>query len=113
MSGETGSLRYMAPEVYKCQPYNLSADIYSLSILMYEVLSLRKPYGNTVSAFYNNVIVKGNRPSLRGLAWPQPLNGFITSMWDGDLVKRPKSDVVVMTLEMMLRGPDVGLYPRS
>lgn len=29
MSGETGSLRYMAPEVAGCQPYNQKADVYS------------------------------------------------------------------------------------
>jgi serine/threonine protein kinase len=29
MSGETGSLRYMAPEVADCQPYNQKADVYS------------------------------------------------------------------------------------
>lgn len=30
MSGETGSLRYMAPEVADCQPYNQKADVVSL-----------------------------------------------------------------------------------
>jgi serine/threonine protein kinase len=29
MSGETGSLRYMAPEVANCQPYNQKADVVS------------------------------------------------------------------------------------
>ena len=29
MSGETGSLRYMAPEVAACRPYNHKADVYS------------------------------------------------------------------------------------
>ena len=29
MSGETGSLRYMAPEVADSKPYNQKADVYS------------------------------------------------------------------------------------
>ena len=29
MSGETGSLRYMAPEVADSRPYNHKADVYS------------------------------------------------------------------------------------
>lgn len=29
MSGETGSLRYMSPEVADCRPYNHKADVYS------------------------------------------------------------------------------------
>ncbi|KAL3809902.1 hypothetical protein ACHAXA_008554 [Cyclostephanos tholiformis] len=34
MSGETGSLRYMAPEVADCQPYNQKADVYSFGKLL-------------------------------------------------------------------------------
>jgi len=34
MSGETGSLRYMAPEVADCQPYNQKADVYSYGKLI-------------------------------------------------------------------------------
>jgi serine/threonine protein kinase len=33
MSGETGSLRYMAPEVADCHPYNQKADVYSFGKL--------------------------------------------------------------------------------
>ena len=29
MSSEVGSKRYMAPEVFKCQPYNQKVDIYA------------------------------------------------------------------------------------
>jgi serine/threonine protein kinase len=35
MSGETGSLRYMAPEVADCQPYNQKADVYSYGKLFW------------------------------------------------------------------------------
>lgn len=44
MSG-AGSPRYMAPEVMGEQPkYNLKADVYTYSILMWEVLALKRPY---------------------------------------------------------------------
>eukprot|EP00560_Eucampia_antarctica_P004650 CAMPEP_0197836412 /NCGR_PEP_ID=MMETSP1437-20131217/28896_1 /TAXON_ID=49252 ORGANISM="Eucampia antarctica, Strain CCMP1452" /NCGR_SAMPLE_ID=MMETSP1437 /ASSEMBLY_ACC=CAM_ASM_001096 /LENGTH=591 /DNA_ID=CAMNT_0043442569 /DNA_START=42 /DNA_END=1814 /DNA_ORIENTATION=- len=35
MSGETGSLRYMAPEVADGQPYNHKADVYSFGIILW------------------------------------------------------------------------------
>ena len=38
MSGRTGTLMYMAPEVYLKQPYNDKADVYSFSIIAYELL---------------------------------------------------------------------------
>ena len=44
MSG-AGSPRYMAPEVLESKPvYNLKADVYTFSIVMWEVLALKKPY---------------------------------------------------------------------
>ena len=38
MSGRTGTLMYMAPEVYLKQPYNDKADVFSFGIVVYEVL---------------------------------------------------------------------------
>ena len=36
MSGETGSLRYMAPEVANCQPYNQKADVVSIYLYIFQ-----------------------------------------------------------------------------
>ena len=45
MSGGTGSRRFMAPEVALGEPYNLSADIYSFAILLWELVALDKAFG--------------------------------------------------------------------
>ena len=42
MTGYTGSLRYMAPEVATDQPYDESVDVYSLSHVLWEVASLER-----------------------------------------------------------------------
>lgn len=34
LTGETGSFRYMAPEVAMCQPYNQRADVYGFGVLL-------------------------------------------------------------------------------
>lgn len=34
-----GTYRYMAPEVYRCQPYGASADLYSLGLVLYWLLN--------------------------------------------------------------------------
>ena len=41
MSGKTGAIRYMAPEVFACRSYGLSADVYSYGILAHEILEGR------------------------------------------------------------------------
>jgi len=113
LTGETGTPRYMAPEVSKCEPYGPAADVYSLSILAHEVLSLRKPYpGVSLSRFRSIVHDGGRRPPLDN-SWPDDLRVLLGRMWDGDRRRRPRGEVVVNTLERMLRGKDEGLFPTS
>ena len=41
----TGTLSYMAPEVYRGQPYNNTADLYSLGIVLYNLMNgMRLPF---------------------------------------------------------------------
>ena len=44
LTGNTGSRRYMAPEVAGVRPYNLSVDAYSFGILLWEMSALEKPF---------------------------------------------------------------------
>ena len=44
MSGGTGSYLYMAPEVFRYEPYNVKADIYSLAMVIYEMLAGHRPF---------------------------------------------------------------------
>lgn len=53
-----GTSNYMAPEVYKSQPYNACADIYSLGIMLYRLtngnrLPFLPPYPQQIS-YYDN-----------------------------------------------------------
>jgi len=57
MSGETGSLRYMAPEVADALPYNWGADVYSFGIILWELNASKKPYeGLNRELFYERVV---------------------------------------------------------
>ena len=44
MTGTTGTIRYMAPEVYFGKYYDLSADVYSLGVIIYYVFSGSRPF---------------------------------------------------------------------
>ena len=41
LTGTTGSLRYQAPEVALGLPYNESCDVYSFSIVLWEILVMK------------------------------------------------------------------------
>lgn len=44
LSGETGTIRYMAPEVFNNQIYNLKVDVYSLGLIIYYIYANEKPF---------------------------------------------------------------------
>lgn len=44
LTGMTGSLRYMAPEVALCKPYNHKAEVFSFTSLLFEVIAHQKPF---------------------------------------------------------------------
>ncbi len=38
LTGETGSYRYMAPEVFRHEPYNLKVDVYSFAMIIFQLV---------------------------------------------------------------------------
>ena len=73
LSRMTGTLRYMAPEVALGRPYNTKCDVYSYSLVLWQMLTLqRRPYChyNDYSHFdssrvlHQNVHVESERPPL-------------------------------------------------
>merc|ERR1719232_2303056 len=55
MSGKTGSLRYMAPEVAKEKPYNETVDVYSLAILAWQIFEMDIPFRGYSIAMHNDL----------------------------------------------------------
>jgi serine/threonine protein kinase len=108
MSGETGSLRYMAPEVADCQPYNQKADVYSFGVMLWELVAFKKPYdGMNREEFYTRVVHGGERPPINK-KWPEDLTELIKSCWDADMINRPNFADIVEILDSMLSGEKDG-----
>ena len=65
-----GSPRYMSPEQVKGENLDFKTDIYSLGILLYEMLEGKSPYKNDTKSEYiiYDKIVKEPLPKLTGLA---------------------------------------------
>ncbi|CAM9384725.1 unnamed protein product [Ascophyllum nodosum] len=94
MTGETGSTRYMCPEVAMQLPYNEKADVYSFGLILWEMLSLRRPFeGLNRKEFVQSVIRGGRRPPLNQ-EWSVPLRELIARCWDEDMDARPDFEEV-------------------
>ncbi|CAM9566352.1 unnamed protein product, partial [Hapterophycus canaliculatus] len=89
MTGETGSMRYMAPEVVESLPYNEKVDVYAFGLLLWEMLEDRRVFdGMGVTDFYERVVNAGARPNLDP-TWPQDLRKLISQCWHADVDRRP------------------------
>ncbi|CAM9242400.1 unnamed protein product [Chrysoparadoxa australica] len=89
MTGETGSMRYMAPEVVESLPYNEKVDVYAFGLLLWEMLHNRRAFeGMSVSDFYARVVNGGARPQM-DQSWPPDLKKLIAQCWHPDVDRRP------------------------
>ncbi|CAN0190606.1 unnamed protein product [Pylaiella littoralis] len=103
MTGETGSTRYMCPEVAMQLPYNEKADVYSFGLILWEMLSLRRPFeGLNRKEFVQSVIKGGRRPPLQQ-EWSGALRELMRRCWDEDMDTRPEFEDVEDALLQITR----------
>ncbi|KAM7280219.1 hypothetical protein ACFE04_007353 [Oxalis oulophora] len=99
MTGETGTLGYMAPEVLDGKPYNRRCDVYSFGICLWEIYCCDMPYPDLSFADVSAAVVRQNlRPEIPRCC-PSSLTSIMRKCWDGNPEKRPEMDEVVRMLE--------------
>jgi serine/threonine protein kinase len=90
--------RLQAPEVAQEKPYNYTADVYSFSILLWQLLSLKTPFDRFgVSIFNDLVIEKGFRPDVEK-KWPASIQDLIKMCWSKDMKRRLQFEDIVEIL---------------
>ncbi|KAG8467346.1 hypothetical protein KFE25_000662 [Diacronema lutheri] len=98
----TGTPRYMAPENWAGSSYTYKVDVFSFSILAFEVLSGQRAYGELMmngQALADAVAESGLRPSLPP-AWPQPLRDLLSLCWAQEAEARPDFPAIVVKLRV-------------
>ena len=89
LTGRAGSLPYMAPEVIKMETYDTKCDVYSFSILLWEILNLQQSFkGMSPSQFVEEVVVKKTRLPVPTTI-PPLTRLMIPEAWDDDPRQRP------------------------
>lgn len=104
MTGNTGSLRYMAPEVALRQPYSEKVDVYSFGIMVWQMARDRVPFkGMDKEEFMRKVVVGGERPKL-DRSWPPGFSALLTSCWEPVPALRLSFAQVVAELGKLMDG---------
>ncbi|KAK7248667.1 protein kinase [Aureococcus anophagefferens] len=107
LTGGAGTRRYMAPEVWRSEPYGTAADVYGFALVAYEICSL---YGKPYAAYdpktmYRKVIEHGKRPKLP-LDWHSWLLDLLTQAWAPDQKDRCGADHAAKVLGAVLGACD-------
>lgn len=101
MSGKVGTLRYMAVEVAMHRPYNVAADVYSWSMVCYELMTLQKPFGGWTRDMHSNLVCgKGVRPEFT-TDINQQLKSLLEQCWAQKPRERPNMRQVLDRLRTM------------
>lgn len=114
LSGQAGTMCYMAPEVFRCEPYGTSTDTFSFAVLLWEILSLKTPFVHYTKQDYKyRVIKKGVRPTI-GKAWPKEIQDLLESAWAADADERPTMKQVCEILRDTIDSVEDSFHqPRS
>ncbi|KAK9992680.1 hypothetical protein SO802_027665 [Lithocarpus litseifolius] len=111
MTGETGTLGYMAPEVLDGKPYNRRCDVYSFGICLWEIYCCDMPYPDLSFADVSSAVVRQNlRPEIPRCC-PSGLASIMRKCWDANADKRPEMDEVVRMLEAVDTSKGGGMIP--
>lgn len=113
MTGETGTLGYMAPEVLDGKPYNRKCDVYSFGICFWEIYCCDMPYPDLSFAEVSSAVVKQNlRPEIPRCC-PSSVANIMRRCWDANPEKRPEMDEVVKLLEAINTSRGGGMLPND
>lgn len=95
MTGETGSYRFMAPEVFRHEDYTETVDIYSFAMIFYYLLAGRPPWDQLSGL---KAVIKAateaDRPVVER-SWDIQLSNLMQRCWDENPSARPSFAIIV------------------
>ena len=97
-----GTARYMAPEVANEQDHGLACDVHSFAMVMFEILTLQKPYANAVTKkfIYELMVTDKCRPNLHRIQ-SYVVRDLLSASWHPNPRLRPTFDSILVALEAL------------
>uniref|UniRef100_A0A096M465 Mitogen-activated protein kinase kinase kinase 7 n=1 Tax=Poecilia formosa TaxID=48698 RepID=A0A096M465_POEFO len=104
MTNNKGSAAWMAPEVFEGSNYSEKCDVFSWSIILWEVITRRKPFEEIGGSAFCIMwaVHRGTRPPLiKDL--PEPIETLMTRCWDKEPSQRPSMSEVRDTMGSLMK----------
>lgn len=94
---ETGTYRYMSPEIVRHESYGFPTDVYSFGVCLWELLTRDIPFAalTPLQAAYS--VAEGQRPSIPD-SIPSDIQNIFSACWDQDPSIRPTFSKLVHSL---------------
>eukprot|EP01125_Pyxidicula_operculata_P008821 TRINITY_DN2925_c0_g5_i2.p1 TRINITY_DN2925_c0_g5~~TRINITY_DN2925_c0_g5_i2.p1 ORF type:complete len:1202 (-),score=224.82 TRINITY_DN2925_c0_g5_i2:74-3679(-) len=97
MTGNIGTVAWVAPEVFEGKKYSEKADIYSLGMILWELVTRQQPFADKSSFAIPISVIKGERP-LIPKDCPGTLKRLIRSCWGNRSKQRPSAAKIIHVL---------------
>lgn len=112
MSG-VGTRRYMSPEVYLGQHYNVKADVYSWTIVLHSMITLQRPFEMYNAQLHKLLVCQdGIRPTIFQ-EWPQEIQQLLHRGWAAKSSDRPSMKEICSFIEGLLEGIGIQYYSNN
>jgi serine/threonine protein kinase len=104
MTGETGSYRFMAPEVFRHQHYTETVDVYSYGMILFYLLDGKPPWPyDSGMVAVRKASDEGDRPSIPR-SWDSRLQALLQDCWDENPSSRPSFRTILSILNQYSRS---------
>ena len=114
--GLVGTPGYAAPEQYLSRNVDGRADLYSLGVMIFEMIAGRRPFPSDDAVQLATAVLRDEAPKLSGagLSVPAPLERLVASLLERDVSKRPScGDDVLVELSPLRDGESSPLARRT
>lgn len=99
MTGSLGTTNYMAPEFIQGSEYNLSIDVYSYGMILWEMLTEQVPFSGLESAqVILKTVIQQSRPPIPENT-PHNLTILIERCWSPNPIDRPPFEQITKLFE--------------
>ena len=99
VSNASGTYRWMAPEVAKEEPINKKCDVFSFSLVVWELMEYKIPFHDARNDLMASIAIMDGKRPLFTSAWPDYLSALTKQGWSQNPQDRPSFADIVTSLE--------------